>query len=266
MKESTQISVILPVHELTDATKPLFDNAIKSVQAQKVIPDALLIVVPAKSEVLKYLKKYDFDNIKDIVTIVENTGETDFSSQVNLGVSKAQTEWVSFLEYDDEYANIWFDNVNKYIDAHSNVELFMPIIVDVNEKGEFIGFSNEAVWATSFSDELGILDLNALLAYQNFNIDGIVIKKSVYDDFGGFKPSIKLTFIYEFLLRMAYKDVRIMVIPKFGYKHVNQRTDSLFAKYKETIDPVEAKWWLTQAKKEYYFDKDRKITYETQIS
>ena len=63
---------------------------------------------------------------------------------------------------------------------------------------------------------------------------------------------------------MTFKDVRVMVIPRFGYKHVNQRTDSLFDTYRQTMDPVEAKWWLSQAKKEYYFDKDRKITYETQ--
>ena len=27
------------------------------------------------------------------------------------------------------------------------------------------------------------------------------------------------------------------------------------------MDPVEARWWLSQAKKEYYFPTDRKITY-----
>jgi hypothetical protein len=48
------------------------------------------------------------------------------------------------------------------------------------------------------ADELGILDNNALLTYQNFNTDGMVIRKSVYEENGGFKPSIKLTFIYEF--------------------------------------------------------------------
>ena len=264
--ENTGISVVLPVHELNDTTKPMFDNAIKSLQTQKVLPDEIIIVVPAKSEVLEYLTQYNFDTIKDIVSILENSGETDFASQVNLGVANAKSEWVSFLEFDDEYANIWFKSVIEYRAAHTNVDLFMPIVVDVNDKGEFIGFTNEAVWATSFSDELGFLDLNALLTYQNFNIDGIVIKKSIYEDYGGFKASIKLTFIYEFLLRMTYKDVKVMVIPKFGYKHVNQRPDSLFAIYKETIDPVEAKWWLSQAKKEYYFDTDRKITYETQIS
>ena len=37
-----------------------------------------------------------------------------------------------------------------------------------------------------------------------------------------------------------------------------------FASYKEEMNPIEAKWWLTTAKKEYYFPNDRKITYEAQ--
>jgi hypothetical protein len=266
MKENTNISVILPVHELTESTKPMFANAVKSVELQKLQPDELVIVTPKGSETLKYLKSFDFGGIKDIVTIVENDGETDFASQINLGVSKAKSEWVSFLEFDDEYANIWFKNVVEYRKAHENVGLFMPLVVDTDFNGNFIGFTNEAVWANSFSDELGILDLNALLTYQNFSIDGIVIKKSIYKEFGGFKPSMKLTFIYEFLLRMTFKDVRVMAIPRFGYKHVNQRPESLFESYKETMDPIEAKWWLSQAKKEYYFDNDRKITYQTQTA
>jgi glycosyltransferase involved in cell wall biosynthesis len=242
----------------------MFLNAVKSVEQQTVKPNELVIVIPKGSDLAKYIKTVDFGEIKEIVSVVENDGETDFASQVNLGVSKAKSEWVSFLELDDEYANIWFKNVLEYTKAHTNVELFMPLVVDVDAKGSFVGFTNEAVWATGFSDELGVLDLNALLMYQNFNIDGIVIKKSIFESYGGFKPSIKLTFIYEFLLRMTFKDVKVMTIPRFGYKHVNQRPGSLFDNYKNTIDPAEARWWLSQAKKEYYFDKDRKITYETQ--
>ena len=90
------------------------------------------------------------------------------------------------------------------------------------------------------------------------------MKKSIYEDFGGFKASIKLTFIYEFLLRMTFKAIKVMVIPRFGYKHMNQRPDSLFSSYKDYMTPVEAKWWLAQAKKEYYFTKDRSITYQEQ--
>jgi hypothetical protein len=263
MKETkSNISVILPVHELTDETKQLFSNAIKSVADQKVIPEELVIVTPKDSETAKYIKSFEFDSLSEIVSIVENDGETDFASQINLGVSKAKCDWVSFLEFDDEYANIWFKNVVEYREAYENFDIFMPLIVDVDKKNSFIGFTNEAVWAAGFSDEMGVLDLNSLLTYQNFNIDGIVMRKSIFEEYGGFKPSIKLTFIYEFLLRMVFKDAKVMTIPRFGYKHANQRDGSLFDTYKNTIDPVEARWWLSQAKKEYYFNKDRNITYQ----
>lgn len=257
------ISIILPVHELNDTTKPLFNNAIESVKTQQLLPNELVIVVPKGSETASYIKNdFDFGNIKSMVKIIDNDGATDFATQFNLGVSKSSSEWVSLLEFDDEYANTWFKNADKYIKAHTDVEIFMPIVVDVNADGEFIGLTNEAVWAQSFSDELGILDNNALLAYQNFNVDGMVIKKSLIEAHGGFKSNVKLTFIYEFLLRMTFKSVKVMVIPRYGYKHVNQRPDSLFASYKEEMNPIEAKWWLAQAKKEYYFSKDRIITYQ----
>lgn len=259
----TNISVILPVYKLTDDIKQLFDNAVKSIEQQKVLPDELLIVVGVDDkDSLNYIKKFDFGALAKIVTILENDGETDFCSQMNLGVANAKSDWVSLIEQDDEFASTWLKNVLEYRTAYPKVDLFLPIIVDVDASGVFNGFSNEASWATSFSDELGILDLNALLAYPSFNIDGMVIKKSIYEELGGLKASIKLTFVYEFLLRMAFKDTKIMTIPRFGYKHVNQRPGSLFASYKETIDPVEARFWMSAAKRDYFFDKDRKITYE----
>jgi glycosyltransferase involved in cell wall biosynthesis len=262
MEKKSNISVILPIHELNDVTEKTLINAIKSVELQIVRPDELIIVTPKSSDAFKHVQKMDMGELKGIVRILENDGETDYCSQVNFGVSAAKSEWVSVLEYDDEYAKIWFKNVVEYRDAHPNVDLFLPIVIDVDNNGQFIGFTNEAVWANSFSDELGVLDNNALLAYQNFNIDGMVVRKSTFEEMGKLKTSLKLTFIYEFLLRLTFKDVRVMTIPKFGYKHVNQRPDSLFASYKETMNPAEAKWWLQTAKKEYYFQNDRKITYE----
>ena len=80
------------------------------------------------------------------------------------------------------------------------------------------------------------------------------------------KPSIRLTFVYEFLLRATYNDFRIMTIPRIGYKHVNMRENSLFWDYKnnpkERITPEEASFWVEQAKKEYFFTYDRVIQYE----
>ena len=255
------ITVIIPLHEVTETTSNLFQNAIKSVEDQMSKPTSVLIVTPKDSEATTFSKGFDYMTIKDIVKVVENDGKTDFASQINFGVSQCETEWFSILEYDDEYSKIWFKNVEKYINAYSDVDIFMPIVVDVDSNGQFIGFTNEAVWANSFSDELGFLDKEALLSYQNFNIDGIVMKKETYQSYGGFKSNIKLTFIYEFLLRMSYKSCKIMTIPKFGYKHVNQREGSLFYNYRQSINPVEANRWLNKAKSAFYHENDRELSY-----
>ena len=77
---------------------------------------------------------------------------------------------------------------------------------------------------------------------------------------------MRLTFNYEFLLRATYNDTTIMTIPKVGYKHTNQRTNSLFWDYKYSnnslLSQEEAKFWVDTAKKEYFFTYDRAIEYE----
>lgn len=261
MEEKNEITVLLPVHELNDATRPLFANAITSLAEQAIKPDSVLVIVPKGSDVAKELKGYDYGNAQR-VEVIENDGETDFASQVNFGVSKAKTEWVSILELDDEYSKVWFKKVVEYRGHYPEVDIFLPIVIDADKNQNFIGLTNEAVWAQSFCEEMGILNNDSLQAYQNFTLTGAAFKRSLFEEFGGLKPSIKLTFVYEFLLRMTEKDNRVMTIPKFGYKHMNQREDSLFHSYRTQIDPVEAKWWLSQAKKESYFPNDREIKYE----
>ena len=104
MKEINNIAVILPVHELNDETKELFKNAVESVKTQMVRPDELIVVVPKGSDAAAYVQGFDFGDYSKSVVVAENDGETDFSSQVNYGVSVAKSEWFSILEYDDEYA------------------------------------------------------------------------------------------------------------------------------------------------------------------
>jgi hypothetical protein len=92
----------------------------------------------------------------------------------------------------------------------------------------------------------------------------MAIKKTVLEDFGGFKSSIKLTFVYEFLLRMTYNSVKIMTIPRIGYKHSNLRENSIFWDYKfgnQKLSEQEVKFWVSTAKKEYFFVDDRNIKY-----
>ena len=55
-----------------------------------------------------------------------------------------------------------------------------------------------------------------------------------------------------------------MTIPKIGYKHINLRPDSLFWEYKngsKRMSEDEVKFWVSSAKKEYFFSNDRDIKY-----
>ena len=129
----------------------------------------------------------------------------------------------------------------------------------------FAGFTNEATFAANMNTEIGILTIEVLMNYQNFQSSGMVFKKKIFDSFGGFKKSMKLTFVYEFLLRITYNSARIMTIPRIGYRHSNMREGSIFWDYKygnNQLTEDEVKFWIDSAKKEYYFKEDRNIKYE----
>jgi hypothetical protein len=151
--------------------------------------------------------------------------------------------------------------------AYPDVDAFLPIVVDTDQMGKFVGFTNEATFAANFSSEMGILSNETLQDYQNFQTSGMVIKKSTLVDNGLFKSSFKLTYGYELFLRLTNNSVKIMSIPKIGYKHTNLRDGSIFWNYKngeDALTPDEVKFWIDSAKKEYFFTNDRAIKYEPQ--
>lgn len=265
MDNKLQVSVILPLKS-SKAKDFLeyFDKAIKSLQSQKTQIDELVIVHSQEEYLIEFLNEFNFGDLKVNKYLWDK--EPNFSDQVNFGISKSSNPWVSIFEFDDEYSSIWFDNVNKYMESYPNVQMFLPVVVETDEKGTFAGFTNEATFAANFSQELGFLTNETLQDYQNFQTSGAVIKKSVIEDFGGFKSSIKLTFVYELLLRLTYNSVSIMTIPKLGYKHMNMREGSIFWNYKFGEDRMvedEVKFWIKTAKQEYFFVDDRIIKYQS---
>jgi len=266
MENKISLSVILPIKSAKAKDfDELFGKAINSLKEQKVDFEELVIVHTQEETLITLLDNYDFGNIN--VTKFLWDKEPNYASQINYGVEQAKGTWVSLLEFDDEYSSIWFKNVKKYSESYPDVQMFLPVVVEVDDKGMFAGFTNEATFAANFTQEMGFLTNETLQDYQNFQTAGSVIKKSVFEDFGGFKPSIKLTFVYEFLLRLSYNSVSIMTIPKLGYKHVNMREGSIFWTYKNGENKMiedEVKFWIQTAKKEYFFTDDRVIKYQSE--
>jgi hypothetical protein len=266
MSEKLSLSIILPIKSSKSRDfNDYFEKAITSIKSQTVGVEELLIVHTTEESLIDYLNSYDFGDLN--VTKILWDKEPNYCEQINYGIKNAKGVWVSLFEFDDEYSSIWFKNVKKYIDSYPQTQVFLPVVVETDEKGTFAGFTNEATFAANFSQEIGFLSNETLQEYQNFQTSGSVIKKSIIEDFGGFKPSIKLTYVYEFLLRLTYNSVSIMTIPKLGYKHSNMREGSIFWNYKfgeEKMIEDEVKFWVQTAKKEFFFVDDRTIKYQTE--
>jgi glycosyltransferase involved in cell wall biosynthesis len=266
MENKLSVSIILPIKSSKAKDfEDYFNKAITSIKNQEVGVEELVIVHSSEESLISFLNSYDFGNLE--VNKVLWDKDPNYSEQVNYGIKNAKGKWISLFEFDDEYSSIWFKNVAKYMESYPEIKMFLPVVVETDEKGVFAGFTNEATFAANFTQEMGILTNDTLQDYQNFQTAGSVIKKEIIEDFGGFKPSIKLTFIYEFLLRLTYNSTTIMTIPKLGYKHTNMREGSIFWNYKygeSVMTEDEVKFWIQTAKREYFFTEDRAIKYESE--
>jgi hypothetical protein len=269
MKTNIDLSVIIPIHSVADPNfQDLLNTALTSIENNDTHPKKVTIVRCGCGDVKDVLNGMDLTKYTFDLNVIENTTGKDFQRQINFAASQVDTKYFSFLEFDDQFSITWFRNVKTYTEAYPEIDMFLPIISDVTVDNTFAGYTNEAAWAFNFSDNLGHIDHEVLLEYPNINPDGMVINTQVFNGIGGYKPSMKLTFNYEFLLRYTNTGKDIMVIPKMGYKHMNMRPGSLFWEYKNSsdelikVDPDEAKFWMDTAKSEFFYTDDRNITYE----
>jgi hypothetical protein len=261
------ISIIIPIIECDDNTTPLLTKAIESIAKQEQVSTlpSIYVAFPAAIEasvigwrdsmIRLYQDKLNF-------ILVKNEGKTDYQSQVNLAVDATNTDYFSVLEFDDEYSTTFFKNAQKYVEAYPNIDIFLTMMIEVNEKNEGIKITNETVWAQQFvgeNGEMGYLNIKALQQYTDFKLSGGIIKKSEFINLGRYKSNIKLTFMYEFLLRALNNACKIFTIPKIGYKHLATREGSLFSMYLKTMPVPERKFWFETATKEANILNDRPI-------
>lgn len=254
------ITVLIPVHRVDGDYKEMLLNALSSMETfHNDVNVSIICPTSVKKELGQLSDKIE-------INVIENKGKSDFCSQINLGLEKCETEWFTILEMDDEFKPVWLKSVNQYVNEYSDVDVFLPVVKDVNVDGKFLSFTNESTWAYGFVEKQGFLDNETLLDYQNYQTSGGLFKTQVIKDNGSLKENIKLTFSYELLLRLTHNGVKIMSIPRIGYQHVNFREDSLFWSYKNNesmkLDESEVKFWLETAKKEFFFKNKRDIKYE----
>jgi len=260
----SKITTIIPVHKFDDAVLALLKNAVKSfTETSKDVPSTLMFVGP--KEVLEKIQENKVaEDVAGGAVYVENS-KPGFSAQINAAVKDVTTDYFSILEFDDEYSPIWFNNVSRYMDSGEEISVYLPLteVFDYQNMSQGpVGYVNEAVWASSFSERLGYFDNECLQDYLIFNTTGGVFKTKDFIEVGGLKESMRLSFWYEFLLRAINKGKDIFVIPKVGYFHIVNRPGSLADEYAKNMDERESDFWVELARKEYLYKTDRKKTYE----
>lgn len=264
------ISVIIPVHEYNDALSSYLDKAVESIAKQEDIeelPQIILVYPPAIDDNIKGLVEGTIRKYQDKLpytkfTTIINEGKTDYQSQVNLAVKSVTTEYFSVLEFDDEYSLTFFRIVDKYINAYPEIDIFLTMMIEANDKNVGIKLTNESVWAQQFvgeNGEIGYLNLNIMKQYTDFKLSGAVIKKAEFENLGGYKSNIKLSFMYEFILRALNNACKIFSIPKIGYRHLAIREGSLSDTLVKEMSINERKFWFEVAQRESNFTNDREI-------
>lgn len=247
-----ELVVIIPMNELGENNIELLKKAVDSV------PNDIKVLLSVPKSIKKKL-----NDVSDRIKVVSETEGSSFAELVNAAVNTIEEKWFSILEFDDTYTPIWYDNAKKYIEFMPSTSVFMYLedITDFND-GKYIGFGNEAAWASAFSNEIGFIDNDCLQNYFDFYMTGSIFNTADWKEVGGLKPSIKITFWYEWLLRATNKNKTVYVIPKVGYNHKLGRKGSLIETYKSTIDQEETQWWFDLAKREYFYKEDRKKEYK----
>ena len=261
-----EMFVIVPIHEYTDEMNELLSRAISSIPQGM---ETCIILNKDNQENIEKINALCKEKLNSYVICALPNSNSDnsntFSEMINHAVSLYNDEsfkYFSILEFDDVYTDIWFKNIVEQIEDKPDVSVYLPLteIIDYNNN-RFISYGNEAPWASSFSEEIGYIDNDSLQQYFDFYLTGSVFNLKDWKYVGELKVSMKLTFWYEFLLRLTHNDKKAFVIPKLIYKHYVNRPNSLYMQYKETISEDEGRWWYDLALEEYRYKKDRKKVY-----
>ena len=253
------LTIIIPIHEYK---KEYLDRALNSV----VNFGECKVSIVGPESVLSEVKEGSVDIISTLnnVTFVPNNGTSfGFCDNVNVGVFACTTQYFCILEFDDIITPTWVKNVSEHAKIYKDVSAFLPLIEMTNDKTpDAISFANELAWSTSFVDELGYLDVEALKAYYDFSICGGVFKTEDFISIGGLKQSLLIASTYELLLRMAHNSKKIYVIPKIGCIHTYGRDGSYMVTAKNEISQKHGEWLIKTAQQEMFFKEDRNKVFE----
>lgn len=255
-----KITYIVPINVFNSKIEDAYKTTILSIE-ENAIKDDRVIFVGKKENIEKALTFYK-PNVT--ITTVESE-ESDYVKLISSAVFQCVTPYFSVLEIGDSYCSFWRTTMLRYLTPE------LSILLPINkffEKNTFVCLGNEIAWSIGFANMaengkgLGFLDVDCLKTYLDFNVTGGLIKTEDFITLGGLKPSLKIAAWYEFLLRIAFNEKNIFIVPKASYQHLIDFKEGYMECYKKEITKEYGTWLIKKAQEEYEFKEEREIKYE----
>ena len=118
---------------------------------------------------------------QDELDFVAKHGKEEMTNR-NVGNVTSNNNYILEEPEMADLKNIITESINEYANIYPDVDVFLPIVKDINTEGKFVSFTNESAWAYGFSDRQGFIDNELLLDFQNYQISGGLYRTQVIKD------------------------------------------------------------------------------------
>jgi glycosyltransferase involved in cell wall biosynthesis len=197
------VSVIIPVYNGEYYIEKAINSALKQPEVNEVVvvndgsTDGTLTIIEKLQKKDSRVKIYHHKNKK-------NKGR---SASRNLGIKKTSKNYIAFLDADDFYLENRFKN-DKHIFEENGEADGVYNAIGVHFYREFESFEYDKLELTTLNKKVNYEDLFDILLSGHeghFSIDGLTVKKSVFDTVGNFNETLLVAEDTELFFKMALK-------------------------------------------------------------
>ena len=197
------ISVIIPVYNAAlfvekAVTSALFHNEVKEI---------VLVNDGSTDNSLPILQKLQQSDARIKIYHHENNSNKGRSASRNLALKKATQPFIAFLDADDFYLENRFENDIKLFESDSSIDGVYNAIGVHFYRNATQEEKNELNLTTVRENILPVNLFEELLSGKKgyFSIDGLVVKKQVFDRIGYFNEELLVAEDTELILKMALR-------------------------------------------------------------
>lgn len=217
-KKAPLISVLIPSYNRAN----YIESAIKSVLDQDYEPLQLIVIDDGSSDgSFEILEKYQNDRVIELLTH-QNRVNRGQSAALNLGLKKANGEYIAILDSDDEFALGKLKEQAIYLLENSEIGMVYGQGHAIDSRGSFL-------FAVPDSEHVELGDPNRLLLNCYMALPGgALIRKSVMDRIGFFEESFRAGQDHDMALRIM-EVTKVAYLPKLAF-YYRKHGDSISAK------------------------------------